>query len=375
MSKLGVHVASSARNGFGRLLAAGAPLVVAVDQDVMAEAHAASALVAFRTQRSPMGEDNPPGLLDVPLADVPLLATRWMEALWPIYRSNPSADWYIVNNELDVSTIESAMKLNAFFLACMSWCDSRGIKAGICSFSTGCPSDDGGLTLEQRWQPLLPAVRYAAEHGHVVVLHAHAMQHGPLTRTGNDIAYRHERSLRYFAQHNIYPMVIVGELSNGVGGVEPTLDEYLAEMKIWDEHVMVSEWRDQVLGGALYGFNAAESIASAVTPLAEWIASHPTPTDPIEPPPSEIRHYDRVVHLLPQATTYDRLLIVANEAYPRRETLTFSADDAFINAPGLDSRKVYVWHVDAFGGREYFEAWVDAWYAPRPEIIYREWPV
>lgn len=136
MSKLGVHVASSRRTGLGLLLTAGAPVIVAVDQNVIAEAHAAGAKVAFRSKRSPIGEDNPPGLIDMPLANVALLATRWMESLWPIYQTNAGADWYIVNNELDVSTIESAMKLNAFFLACMQWCDSRGVKAGICSFST-----------------------------------------------------------------------------------------------------------------------------------------------------------------------------------------------------------------------------------------------
>ena len=217
---------------------------------------------------------------------------------------------------------------------------------------------------------------YAEQHGHVIVLHAHPMHHGPLTATGEDIAYRHERSLRYFAQHGYKPLVLIGELSNGVGGVEPSAAEYLAQISAWDLHVMDSVWRDQMIGGALYGFNADETLTPAAGQIAQWIDEHPTPTDPIDPPPpTDIRHYDRVVHLMPQQTTYDRLLIVAHEAYPRRETLTFSADDAFIIAPGLDSRKIYVWNVGAFGGRDYFEEWVAAWYSPRPEIIYREFPV
>lgn len=376
MSYLGVHVASGRRTGLSEILSAGPAVVVAVDQNIVDEVRrlAPRAAIAFRTQQ-PDGEDNPPGLLSTPLADIPLLAAAWCESRWPIWQSNPGADYYIVNNELDVSDLDSAAHLNAFFLACMAWCEAHGLKAGICSFSTGCPSDDGGLTLEQRWTPLLPAVEYAALHGHVIVLHAHAMDHGPLGDTGESIAYRHERSLRFFAQHGLKPNVLIGELSNGVGGVEPSAAEYMTQISAWDLHVMASPWRAQVLGGALYGYNAGETLTPAAIAIATWIVEHPTPEDPVDPPAPIIRHYDRVVHLLPQQTTYDRLLIVQHEAYGRRETVTFSADDAFIIAAGLDSRKIYVWDVGQFGGREYLEAWVDAWYAPRPEIIYREFAV
>ncbi len=376
MSELGVHVASSARNGFGDILKAGARLVVAVDQDVCVEAHAAGARVAFRTQRSDMGKDNPPGLIDMAIADVPLLATRWMESLWPIYTENAGADWYLVNNELDVSTLESARKLNAFFLACMGWCDAHGVKAGICSFSSGCPSDDAGLTLEQRWEPLLPAVAYAAAHGHVVVLHAHALDFGPLSKTGDWIAYRHERSLRYFSAHGLKPLVIIGELSNGVGGVEPNVPDYMVEVGAWDVHVMDSVWRDQVIGGALYGFNAAETLRPAAREIASWIAAHPTPTTPIEPPTETIRRYARVYHLLPKSATYADRLRVDFEADPRGETVGRSIDDAFVTSAHLLSRKVYVWDMTAFAEFNYspavLEAWVAATYPGPIEIIYRE---
>lgn len=377
MSELGVHVASGNRTGLGEILDAGPAVVVAIDQDVRAEVRqrAPGAKLAFRTQQ-PDGNDNPPGLLETPLADIPLVAARWCESRWPIWQSNAGADWYIVNNELDVSTLESAQKLNAFFLACMAWCEGVGLRAGICSFSTGCPSDDGGLTLEQRWQPLLPAVAYAALHGHVIVLHAHAMDHGPLSRTGENIAYRHERSLRYFAQHGIKPLVIIGEVSNGVGGVEPNVSDYMVEIGAWDVHVMDSVWRDQVIGGALYGFNAAETLRPAASQIASWIATHPTPITPIEPPPDPIRMYHRVYHLLPKSAPYARRIEVDFEADPRGETVGRSIDDAFVTSPHLLSRKVYVWDMTAFAEFNFsatvLEAWVAAHYPGPIEIIYRE---
>lgn len=377
MSELGVHVASNNRTGFGDILDAGPAVVVTVDQDVMAEVRqrAPKAKIAFRTQQ-PDGADNPPGLLETPIADIPLVATRWCESRWPIWEVNPGADWYIVNNELDVSDLDSARKLNAFYLACMAWLETHGLRAGICSFSTGCPSDDGGLTLEQRWEPLLPAVAYAARHGHVIVLHAHAMDHGPLSRTGESMAYRHERSLRYFAAHGIKPLVIIGEVSNGVGGVEPNVSEYMVEIGAWDVHVMDSVWRDQVVGGALYGFNAAETLRPAASEIASWIVEHPTPITPIEPPPDPIRTYHRVYHLLPKSAPYARRIEVDFEADPRGETVGRSIDDAFVTSDHLLSRTVYVWNMAAFAEFNFspavLEAWVAATYPGPIEIIYRE---
>ena len=381
MSKLGLHVASGKRSGFGEILNAGAAVVVAVDQDVRAEVRqrAPLAKLAFRTQQ-PDGLDNPSGLLETPLSDIPLVAARWCESRYPIWQRNAGADWYIVNNELDVSTLESAAKLNAFYLACMTWCEGVGLRAGICSFSTGCPSDDGGLTLEQRWQPLLPAIAYAALHGHVVVLHAHPMDHGPLSQTGESIAYRHERTLRYFAQHGLKPLVIIGELSNGVGGIEPNVPAYMLEVGAWDVHVMDSVWRDQVIGGALYGYNAAETLRPAAFEIASWIAAHPTPTTPIDPPPpppDPIRTYHRVYHLLPQSATYADLLTAIFDADKRHETVGRSIDDAFVTSEHLLSRKIHVWNMAAFtefnGSATVLEAWVAAHYPGPIEIIYREY--
>ncbi len=293
MTKLGAHVAAARRNGLGELFEAGLACVVMVDQNVIADAKRAKAFSAFRTQRSKIGADNPPNLLQNP--DV---AEAWMKSLQPIWQMNAGADCYIVNNELDIGLLTDATALNIFYLRCMQIADNWNLKIGICSFSTGCPSDDGALTLEQRWTPMLPAIKYASEHGHVVVLHAHSLNQS-LIETGEDIALRHQRSLRFFAKHGYRPRVLIGELSNGVGGVEPNLVGYLDNIVWWDTQVATSEWREQVIGGALYGFNEAETITPAVPRLAQWISQqHPVPPPPpIEPPappivpPSTVRKF------------------------------------------------------------------------------------
>jgi hypothetical protein len=375
MSKLGIHVASSKRNGFGQLLSAGVACVVSIDQNIMAEVRekAPKAVIAFRTQQSPIGEDNPPGLIDAPLAQVPAIADAWMDSLLPIWARNPGADYYLVNNELDVSTLHSAQALNAFYLRCMVRAEAHDLRLGIGSFSTGCPSDDAGLTLEQRWEPLLPAVEHAAIFGHVMVLHAHALG-ANLMDVAEDIAFRHERSLAYFAQHGLNSKVLLGEISNGTGGVQPSLDTFMVNVGWWDVRAMNSPWRKQVIGAALYGFNAGETLTPAVGELVDWIQTHPDPIAP-PPPPIEPRQYDRVYHLLPQSMAYTDRLKIDFEADPLKQTVGYSIDDAFITHPALRSRVVVVWNVDQFsefhGDRRELEAWVLAHYAPLPEIIYR----
>lgn len=391
-SAIGVQISDSSRTGLGRWLdacaASGAPVacVFAVDQEVARETKQRSprTVTFFRSKQSPLGEDTPQGIDHADNQEE--IAEEWMASLLPHYQANAGFDYAVFDNEWDIGDLDAGAKINKFNLRCMQIVDRWGLgfHAGALSFSTGNPKDDPladgtPLSMEQRLATILPAIQYACEHGHVLIFHVHARD---IMTTGEDVALRIHRILRYLAdasQHpefgSLRPMCAFGEFSNGVEGIEPNLAAWLIAVKWYDEQLRHSPWRDQIIGFALYGYTTDATIAPAIDGLIEWMTGLPElpAIDPIDPPPPDpIRHYDRVVHLLPQPTTYDRLLIVQHEAYQRRETVTFSADDAFITAPGLDSRKVYVWNVGAFGGRDYFEAWVDEWYSPRPEIIYRE---
>lgn len=230
---------------------------------------------------------------------------------------------------------------------------------------------------EQPWEAIARACRRAKAHGnHIFCVHEYAWTGLLYDLWGNGVVGRYESLDAYLTDVDAaIPMAITECGQNGGGGFVG-IGPFVNDVALCDMHWMT---KPCLLGVAMWtlGRWSGANFQTALTALGQYIIEHPTPKpDPIDPPPPDpIRHYDRVVHLVPQEITYDRLLIVAHEGYPRKETLTFSADDAFITAPGLDSRKVYVWGVGQFGGREYFEAWVDAWYAPRPEIIYREFPV
>ncbi len=291
MTKLGFHVASNSRNGAGDLLVAGAAYVALVDTNMISEVRqkAPGAVVSFRTRKGP-GEDNPVGIDHEPLERIPQRAREWMDAIKPTWDKNPGADYYLPNNEWDIGTIGSGLCINSFALTCMQIAESWGKKLGILNFASGNPSDDevAGLpmSMEDRLVTVLPAMRYAAEHGHAISLHSHALQFGSLQASGEHIALRFQRLLRYCKMNGFLPNVLISELSNGVGGVEPNLGKFILEVGWWDAAVQASPFANQVLGGALYGFNAAETIAPAVKSLVRLMGrSVPLPL-PVDPPVS-----------------------------------------------------------------------------------------
>lgn len=396
-SAIGVQISSSSRTEFGEWLDAcavsGAPVacVFAVDQEVARETKRRSprTVTFFRSKQSPLGEDNPEGILTNP--DVEGVAEAWMASLKPHYQTNSGFDYAVFNNEWDVGDRDAGEKINRFNLRCMQIVDRWGLgfRAGALSFSTGCPSDDKlpdgtPLSLEQRLETILPAIQYACEHGHVLVFHVHGQD---IIHSGESIALRIHRILRYLAdasQHpefgSLRPLCAFGEFSNGVEGIEPNYTEWLQAVTWHDNQLRNSPWRDQIIGFALYGYTAAATIAPAIDDLIIWMTGLPelpviTPIDP-PPPPDPIRQYDRVYHLLPKSATYADLLTAIFYADKRHETVGRSIDDAFVTSPHLLSRKVYVWDMAAFtefnGNHGVLEAWVAATYPGPIEIIYRE---
>lgn len=373
MSKLGVHVASDRRQGIDAILRAGCPGVLMCDQNLIADAKKAGCLTAFRTKHASQkiadgSGDNPQGLLDMSIDTIPQLAKDWITAQMIVWKMNPFADFYVNNNELDAGTLDHARKLNVFHLEAMKYAEMFGYRLGIFSFSSGCPSDNAGITAEQRWTEMLPAVRYAAAHGHALVLHAHALDNGPLGETGENIAYRFERDLRFFEANRVspLPMIIIGELSNGVGGVEPNLSDYMQQIKAWDTHVMSSRFRDQLLFGALYGYNTDETIKTAAADVAEWIAANPTP---IAPPPIDFAEWDKHVILVPQGITAEQYAKVCAEAIKTKTEVAFSAHTAFDWPEHAITLKVTIVNQQAWGGGRVLLDWAKERFGKLPTTV------
>lgn len=266
----------------------------------------------FRATRfSVEGQDNPQNFYTNPRQ----AALDWFRALQPAWSANPGADCRIVNNELDIETPWHATQQNIFYLQFMQLCDTVGVKAGICSYAGGNPSDnplvDGTpCSLEERWRPLLPAIKYAGDHGHYVVLHIHQQDHGNMeTPGGQQVSLRHRRSIAYWLNNALHPecqigrppQVVFNEVSNGVGGVEPTENEYLASIIWLDQTLRADPYNALYTVIGLYQAGGAERltrnvyrrIANYVDGLGE-IQLNPYPTgsttgEPLPPPPLPMR--------------------------------------------------------------------------------------
>jgi hypothetical protein len=306
MSKLGVHVASGNRGGFGDFLKqcaeAGSPVPVifAVDQNVWPDVQQFSpeTIVIFRHQprdADGSGLDAPGGMYHT---DPITTARAWMNLLMPKWRLNP-AHYYAPINEQDAGILEHYAWLDTFTQECLRVADANGFKLALYAFSSGNPRDDvvgpdgqpivGGSTLEQKWEKLLPSMRYAKANGHILLLHEYGFNspavvddqgrviapRGTLRASAPNLALRYRRSYRYLFQFNADPPLVISEASAGAGGFAGMgPDVWLADAKWYDSELM----RDRVvLGCCLYQVGGAENIRDIFPALGSYIASTPTP--------------------------------------------------------------------------------------------------
>ncbi len=276
---LGVHYPSTGRrNGLGALIDAGCAGIATIDC-----AFPVAPGRFYATRFKVASRDNPTDFYTDPLGS----ARRWYAALQGKWRSNPGAHCRIITNELDIETPAHGAIQNQFYLEFMRVNDlsTPQEKAGICSYSGGCPSDNAPFTLEQRWRPLLPAIQYAGMHGHFVVLHIHPQHHAPLESTnGQHISLRHRRSIAYWLNNAAHPecvitqppRIIFNEVSNGVGGVESNLNAYIKSVTWLDQQLRNDPYNSLYTMLGLYQAGGAEPITpDAYQRLAAYVLAQP----------------------------------------------------------------------------------------------------
>lgn len=295
MSKLGVHVSSGNRRGFGDLLqkcaAAGSPVpvVFSVDQDVWpdVEKFSPQTIVVFRHQFKNVHGEGMDGPGAVYVGNPIESARRWMSEQMLSWQKN-LAHYYAPLNEQDPPTLEAFAWLNTFTLECLRIADAVGFKLALFGFSGGNPKhlrgDDGQIvaTPEQCWHELIPSLQHAKANGHILLLHEYgfdspAANGGPATSLRASapwLALRYRDAIRYLHPFEADPPVVIGECGPGVGGfAEISLDAWLADVGWYDSELM----RDKiVLGACLYQLGGAENIRDGLSRLGGYIATTQT---------------------------------------------------------------------------------------------------
>ncbi len=160
-------------------------------------------------------------------------------------------------------------------------------------------------------------------------------------------------------------------------GIDPTgNDDPLASTVVWSsDWAIYNEYHQiaiemQAQGDVVTAFLQSKTTWPFKHNDAYWDDARLTVIgEPPEPDPDE-RQYKRTVHLIPQDTNLLELAEVIEIAAPHRQTITWSADDAWIDHPNLTARYVNVWDVERVAGsmRE-MRDWVEKYYPPEPNVI------
>lgn len=83
------------------------------------------------------------------------------------------------------------------------------------------------------------------------------------------------------------------------------------------------------------------------------------------------REYERTIHLVPQKVGDKEFQQVVEAALPKRQSITFSADDALITHPNLTVRNVIAWNAGRMGGKVELRKFAKTYYPPQPNWTWR----
>jgi hypothetical protein len=134
--------------------------------------------------------DNPPDDWTWPENETADRARRWLQAMYPEWvNQRDFIDYFEIVNEPNPATITQTLRAADFMLEAMKEADRQNppYHLAIWSFSSGTP---------EPWQAelMVPSLRYAAEHGHILAVHDGSVDaERPLFRQ----AYQDGTALRY----------------------------------------------------------------------------------------------------------------------------------------------------------------------------------
>lgn len=285
MTKLGLHISSGNRRGFGEYLRqcaeAGSPIPVifSVGQNVWddLQKYSPSTIFIFRTQADVNYETIGDGPGSIYSGDPVQTARDWMALMMPVWRKN-RAHYYAPLNEQDPATLAGFAWLNAFSIECMEIAEANGFKLGLFAFSGGNPKDvtepaiGEPFTREQAWLELVPSLQRAKANGHILLLHEYGFHFETLRNSYPHLAGRHISALGFLAQYNADPQVVISEASAGVGyGGLP--DAEWIEDAAWYDWLLSTDpiSRDKVIGCCLYQLGGDENFFAILPQLAECV--------------------------------------------------------------------------------------------------------
>jgi len=173
------------------------------------------------------------------------------------------------------NALDPAQTFTAFWLAVLQALDAIGRKGVIGAYGVGQPEPD-------QWATMIPALQYAAAHGHIVALHVYCQAGTPVGQLSADQPDYEGRVKRLYAAvpADARPTCIISECAHEFAtgkfeGVAETV-HFAGQMQSFYQDAPYIQGINLFTFGAIGGW-AASSIDSATTALATAINSQRFP--------------------------------------------------------------------------------------------------
>lgn len=349
MAKLGAHIVSGSRNGYGDFCAGKPAVALSVDDGgALSEAKQKSGgytLTIFR--QTDVYLEAPPDFNTHP--NMVALAQYWYPQLKAKWLQNPGNDYYTVTNEIGGNDEAVLVRLVTYEREIMRLANLDGLKVCVLNLAGGSPGD-----IEVWKRVCLPFVLEAWAGRNIYGRHAYGG--GDLVNPdGSVIAGNPSRpfsELGYLRQAGAAGGIAITEtgIDGGFGfsGIErftKQLQGYEKLLRPYPEFIGACGWT--------LGNWSEASWQTALPAMAQYLIDNPTPKwewpTPIIPPPDPTPipppvNYVAVANLLPQNVTAAEVQHVLTQTFAQRESVVYSADDAArLVAPAKPGSKVKVW--------------------------------
>jgi murein DD-endopeptidase MepM/ murein hydrolase activator NlpD len=238
-TRLGLHVASGSRNGYGVVVEAAPAVVLAVGEGgALVEAKEKSGgrtVTIFRTTE--VYDDAPPNIDHVSEAEARAMADQYWPALKEKLLQNPGAEYLQPTNEYGGDNPTSLRNLVAFETRLMELAERDGFKLAVGSPAGGSP---GSWDLWTRF--FVPLIRRAGQGGHIYSRHAYGGvvegSSGYLTNpdgTPADAnAGRPFREAEYLRSQGILTPIVITEAGQNGGYRFPGVEPFIADVMRYD---------------------------------------------------------------------------------------------------------------------------------------------
>lgn len=366
-TKLGLHIGTGSRNGYGKTAPLARGIVVFDDGGSMDEVHddcfrlfRPSGIYEWPPGSGDSLDDIMPGFDQLSMEDMPGQAAYW----WPIFRAEIDRVT-AANGRIDATQITNEAGGNEPFQLRKKYLYEKHM--GILAAADGYVITVGNEAVNSPdwtnylWQSTTaPHVVEMWALGHIYCRHAYADKVDGVSRlivNGEPAGQGSERPFKeiefFKSQYGQCGPIILGE----IGFVSyPGDDLFMQEITAYDAYMQ--QW-PEIGYGAIFEYgdwnNGKANIQTASDSLAVYLAANPftkwEPTTTVQPPEpptgnncGKTPNIKRVVHLLPQDMQWAEFLQVGQDFFANRNSYCYSHDDAIVIETAGDGRSiVYVW--------------------------------